>query len=101
MGAVDALIAQLCIGNGLTLLTTDPDFSRCKALQAQSLVAAGEARCLNPGTETSAPTKQRRYAFDSPIKSVARMVSMRSTERRRKDARPGAADNVPRACGLG
>jgi predicted nucleic acid-binding protein len=26
VGTVDALIAQLCIGNGLTLLTTDNDF---------------------------------------------------------------------------
>ena len=27
LGTVDALIAQLCIGNDLTLLTTDQDFS--------------------------------------------------------------------------
>ena len=26
LGTADALIAQLCISNGLTLLTTDPDF---------------------------------------------------------------------------
>jgi predicted nucleic acid-binding protein len=28
MGTIDALLAQLCIRHGLTLLTTDMDFTR-------------------------------------------------------------------------
>ena len=40
IGMIDALLAQLCIGNGLTMLSTDDDFGRIARLSALKLWTA-------------------------------------------------------------